>query len=1018
MSLLLPQKAGEYDHARAFQWVKAAGKRPHYALTGRLILSESGWLLLEVPNALIRGAFQALDEPGTELPTKDTNDPNSQVRAHVSVVRPEEIATIPGGAEAISERGRHFRYRLGRIRKLKPSGWKEMSRCWVIEVKSPELEKLRKTYGLSAKPNEDKFDFHITFAVRRKGVLYANDKSKAASVLGIPDRSNLGDLSKLQAGQLLDFVIQQHKAQRAGCFAAGSPVDMADGSQRAIEDLLPGDAVVLNGTIAKVERLWDNGIGEDWFEVLAGNTCFLATPQHPFFVRGVGPVPLHYLEGYEAHVDQTGKIRLATEDLQDLQAALSDTQCKNRNVQSILSSQVGAQTQRSSTLTAGNRDRAGTTEGESNEALGRLAKSKLSSLGRQDMAVSAILARGTIAGRDCSGIGLHAGGCYCGVPTLEDSIANGKIGKNAGQDDRREQLGLERRHLQRAAVGLQRQWLSTNEDAAKPDRGERREVRVVQEDGHGVPDRSASSDSVSFLPAQSRCNTALQEVSWTGGRAVSPIGWRVFRIKRLPRFPRRRFDLEIDHPSHQYKVGGCLVHNSHYDVRFGTPATGLYSWATRKELPEPGTRRALFQQPVHSHAYGDFQGTIGRGYGAGEVRQHRKGKILITSVEPTKVEFTTADEKHPQRFVLFKPQGGTFREKDWLLANTTPRQKPPYQKMHFTKIPREQVEGYLAQIQQGDSAEAKIDGASSLIELLKDGVEVTSYRVSKGTGHPIVHTERILHGRPKLQIPPELVGTVLKGEIYGERAGRNQTGNGNSSDAGNGREESSRGLAFSPAVRDFGTDQVIGPQDLGGLLNATLAKSLEDQRQKNLRLQVMLHGVQQFGKQPIDPEEVPYDKRREILQAVLLHLPADVFHLSESTAGDPEAARKLWADVVARKHPLSSEGIVIHPRTGKPMKAKTTEDQDVHIAGIFPGEKKYRGIGAGGFEYALEPGGPVTGRVGTGLSDEFRRELLAQPDEYIGRVARVRSQGPFASGALRAPAFIALHEDYSTGATA
>ncbi len=107
----------------------------------------------------------------------------------------------------------------------------------------------------------------------------------------------------------------------------------------------------------------------------------------------------------------------------------------------------------------------------------------------------------------------------------------------------------------------------------------------------------------------------------------------------------------------------------HYDIRFGTPETGLYSWATKHELPEPGARRALFQQPVHTHEYAGFQGEIPSGYGKGTVATGRRGNILVTSASPDKIEFTTNDKEQPERFVLLKPKA--WKDKGWLLINRT-----------------------------------------------------------------------------------------------------------------------------------------------------------------------------------------------------------------------------------------------------------------------------------------------------------------------------------------------------------
>lgn len=446
---------------------------------------------------------------------------------------------------------------------------------------------------------------------------------------------------------------------------------------------------------------------------------------------------------------------------------------------------------------------------------------------------------------------------------------------------------------------------------------------------------------------------------------------------------------------------------THTDWRIGNPQTGLFSWATKKELPRPGGRIAMYRQPLHAHAYGSFQGTLG-GYGAGTVRRKRRGQILITNASPEKIEFSTADERHPQRFALIKPN--SWADKNWLLVNTTPSEAPPYEKLHFAKIPADQVEQHLEQMQAGDSVQAKIDGASSLIKLLKDGVEVLSYR-SSTAGQPIVHTERMFHGRPKFQVPPEFVGTVLRGELYGqrERGTPDQAGTipGTAGLPGDGgREDQAREQS------GFGTATVTGPQELGGLLNASIARSLETQRERNLRLRAALFDIQQLGKTPVDFKTVPYAERRRMLEKVLPYLPQEYFELTPE-ARTKEEAKQLWEQIRSGQHPMTREGLVVHPSVGRPYKAKLLEDQDVHIRGVFPGAGKYKDVGAGGFEYALQPGGPVVGRVGTGLSDDLRRDLWSAPDAYIGRTARVRSQGAFPSGALRAPALIALHEDIS-----
>ena len=59
-----------YAIGSAHLWLAkdAATPKAVYSLAGRLYLSKSGWLLLDVPAAFVRGLFDALHEPGAELP--------------------------------------------------------------------------------------------------------------------------------------------------------------------------------------------------------------------------------------------------------------------------------------------------------------------------------------------------------------------------------------------------------------------------------------------------------------------------------------------------------------------------------------------------------------------------------------------------------------------------------------------------------------------------------------------------------------------------------------------------------------------------------------------------------------------------------------------------------------------------------------------------------------------------------------------------------------------------------------
>lgn len=157
----------------------AAVPEKSYSLHGTLYLSKSGWLLLSVPNSLVRGAFDALHEPGIELPAKD-----GKLNAHISVCDADEVAEM-GGPDAITERGHSFAYTLGPVRHVNPSTWDGVGRVWYITVDSPELRDFRRSYGLT--PLRKGYDHHITIAVRRTNVLRNGPvKKQSDSILDNP----------------------------------------------------------------------------------------------------------------------------------------------------------------------------------------------------------------------------------------------------------------------------------------------------------------------------------------------------------------------------------------------------------------------------------------------------------------------------------------------------------------------------------------------------------------------------------------------------------------------------------------------------------------------------------------------------------------------------------------------------------------------------------------------------------------------------------------------------------------
>lgn len=172
-----------YQAGNALGWLYRGDKQAatQHPLAGRLYLAKSGWLLLSVPNALVRGLYDALTAPGAELPRAGVmNVPNVSgelLNAHISVMTADEVKKV--GADKINERGHMFGYALGTLKEIDVRNVDGVSRVWALQVSSPGLAALRKSYGLSPLPNDH--PFHITIAVRRKKVLQDNAVRKAAS---------------------------------------------------------------------------------------------------------------------------------------------------------------------------------------------------------------------------------------------------------------------------------------------------------------------------------------------------------------------------------------------------------------------------------------------------------------------------------------------------------------------------------------------------------------------------------------------------------------------------------------------------------------------------------------------------------------------------------------------------------------------------------------------------------------------------------------------------------------------
>jgi ATP-dependent DNA ligase len=127
--------------------------------------------------------------------------------------------------------------------------------------------------------------------------------------------------------------------------------------------------------------------------------------------------------------------------------------------------------------------------------------------------------------------------------------------------------------------------------------------------------------------------------------------------------------------------------------------------------------------------------------------------------------------------------------------------------------------------------------------------------------------------------------------------------------------------------------------------------------------------------------------------------------LAEYEPASPERAEELidqgFEGVVVKD---VNSRYVMGARNRGWSKFKPQTEVEATCTGTFPGEGRFAGAGwVGGLTFVLEDG--TEGRVGTGFTDEVRREIAADPSRYDGKVIELLHHGVGKHGALRHPVF-------------
>jgi bifunctional non-homologous end joining protein LigD len=413
----------------------------------------------------------------------------------------------------------------------------------------------------------------------------------------------------------------------------------------------------------------------------------------------------------------------------------------------------------------------------------------------------------------------------------------------------------------------------------------------------------------------------------------------------------------------------------------------LASWAVPKGMPtRKGKANLAVHVEDHSFEYGSFSGTLGPGYGAGEVRIFDAGSMEMVEQKPGNIKFRLHGRRLNGTYRLVE-RGEERGKEQWLLFLSSDERPPPE--------PQPSLDPMLATLidepfdDDGWAFEPKWDGVRAAAVCGEDSRFISRNAKDITVAYPELHN---LH--------QQLVAfdAIVDGEI----------------------------CAFDQGVPSFEKLQsrihVRGEAEIKRLMKqipvAYIAFDL-----------IYLDGR--------DLTKLPYTERRELLEATLVTTPT--FQLSPSTIG---AGTALFE--VARQQRL--EGIVakrltsryeVGKRSKNWLKVKTTFEADVVIAGWNGGEGKRTG-GLGSLVCAVYEDERLryVGGVGTGFTEKTRAmlerrlaplaiddapftrdEMKGKPELRLANwvrpelVAVIEFRQLTSAGKLRAPSFKGLRTD-------
>lgn len=397
----------------------------------------------------------------------------------------------------------------------------------------------------------------------------------------------------------------------------------------------------------------------------------------------------------------------------------------------------------------------------------------------------------------------------------------------------------------------------------------------------------------------------------------------------------------------------------HTDFRIGAPQLGLFSWAAPKDIPAQKDQKRLFiTQPLHTFAYKDFEGPITSKYGMGTVKKVQQSPVVILQNTGDKIKFTRGNKRNSTIYSMIKTKNG-----NWITTIYQPGVSPNikfYSKQHFQNV---SLNDAANMIEAGAKAYPKVDGTGAQAQITPHGIQV--YGVNKDkNGNLIRYTDHI-GGLRNMSIPKQLIGKTFRAQVTGTQ-----------------------------------NDKPIEPNVLSGLLNSTLQNNIKARQQKNIRLGLI--ALAMTGKTD--------DYSKAAVNQLVQKLKTSKVRGLKAISSKQQFNRQLQL-MRQKKHPLTQQGFIIQQQNKRPVKAKLTQDADVIVRDIFPAETKNGSTRAGGFRYSLPQNQKIIGSVGSGLQHKLLKQMLQNPQNFIGRTARIEAQQQYPSGAYRAPRFIAFRSE-------